>query len=123
MKRVLALLSLVCALFLASACHYDVNLSVKADAELTYASGNIIRIDPVLYEGFHHNSLTDNDLEEIFIDLIKNVNDNFMTGVLHLELYDEIGGKFLREENYGVVPNSQTGHYDFADLDITYYTH
>ena len=50
MKRVLALLSLVCALFVASACHYDVNLSVEADATLTYANGDLIRIDPVLYE-------------------------------------------------------------------------
>ena len=123
MKRVLALLSLVCGLVLASACHYDVNLSVKADAEFTYPNGDIIRTNPVLYEGFHHNSLTDNDLEEIFIDLAKNVKATFTAAVLHLELYDEIGGKYLREENYGVVYNSQTGHYDFADLDIAYFTH
>ena len=121
MKRVLALLSLVCALFVASACHYDVNLSVKATAELT-VDGTPIQIGPVLYEGFHHNHLTDNDLEEIFIDLTKDVNATFTTAILHLELYDEIGGKYLREENYGVVYNAY-GHYDFADLDITYFTH
>ena len=123
MKRVLALLSVVCALFVASACHYDVNLSVQADAELTYANGDVLRIDPVLYEGFHHKHLTDNDLEEIFIDLTQHAKLDFTTAVLHLELYDEIGGKYLHDENYGVVYNAHTGHYDFADLDITYYTH
>ena len=123
MKRVLALLSLVCGLVLATACHYDVNLSVKADAELNYANGDVLRIDPVLYEGFHHQHLTDNDLEEIFIDLTQHASRDFTTAVLHLELYDEIGGKYLREENYGVVYNSQTGHYDFADLDATYFTY
>ena len=116
MKRVLALLSLACALFVASACHFDVNLSVEADATLTYANGDLIRIDPVLYEGFHHKHLTENDLEAIFIDLTRNVSDSFMTAVLHLAVYDEISGKYLRDEDYGVVYNAHTGHYDFAEL-------
>ena len=120
MKRVLALLSLVCVLFLASACHYDVNLSVEASAELTYDNGDLIRIDPVLFEGFHQRHLSDYDLEDIFIDLTKHVDDTFTSAVMHLAIYDEIGGKFLREEHYGVVYNSRSGHYDFADMD-TYY--
>ena len=118
MKRVLALLSLVCALFVASACHYDVNLSVEADATLTYANGDLIRIDPVLYEGFHHKHLTDYDLEDIFIDLTKHVDDTFTSAVMHLAIYDEIGGKYLRDENYAVVYDTHTGHYEFTDYDI-----
>jgi hypothetical protein len=120
MKRVLALLSLVCALAFASACHYDVNVSVQADAELTYANGDVIRISPVLFEGFHRNRLTDNDLEDIFIDLTQHVSPDFIVAVLHLELFDEIGGKPLRDETYGVVYDSRTGHYDFADMTIKY---
>jgi hypothetical protein len=120
MKRILALLSLVCALAFASACHYDVNLSVKADAELTYANGDVIRIAPVLFEGFHHNRLTDNDLEKIFIDLTQHASSDFTTAVLHLEIFDEIGGKPLRDETYGVVYNSRSGHYDFADMSVNY---
>ena len=106
----------MCALFVASACHFDVNLSVEADATLTYANGDLIRIDPVLYEGFHHKHLTENDLEAIFIDLTRNVSDSFITAVLHLAVYDEISGKYLRDEDYGVVYNAHTGHYDFAEL-------
>ena len=116
MKRVLALLSLVCTLFVASACHFDVNLSVEADATLTYANGDLIRIDPVLYEGFHHKHLTENDLEAIFIDLTRNVSDSFITAVLHLAVYDEISGKYLRDEDYGVVYSAHSGHYDFTEL-------
>ena len=120
MKRVLALLSLVCALALASACHFDVNLSAEASAELTYANGNVIRIDPVLFEGFHHNRFTDNDLEDIFVELTQHVSLDFITAILHLEVYDQISGKRLRDENYGVIYNSSTGHYDFADMDVIY---
>ena len=58
MKRLFTLLSLLCVLAFASACHYDVNLSVKAWAELNYADGDVIRIDPVLFEGFHHNTFS-----------------------------------------------------------------
>ena len=116
MKRVLALLTLICALFVVSACHFDVNLSVEADATLTYANGDVIRIDPVLYEGFHHKHLSDYDLEDIFIDLTKNVSDSFIAAELHLAVYDEISGKYLRDEDYGVVYNAHTGHYDFAEL-------
>ena len=120
MKRVLALLSLVCALFVAGACHYDVSLTVEADAQLTYANGDVLRVDPVIYEGFHHKRLTDYDLEDIFVDLTKHASADFTTAILHLSLYDAISNKYLRDETYGVVYNSVTGHFDFADMDIMY---
>ena len=120
MKRFLVLLSLACALFVASACHFDTNLSADASAELTYANGDLIRIDPVTYGGFHHNRFSDNDLEVIFVDLTRHASPDFTTAVLHLEVYDEISGKHLRDEDYGVVYNSISGHYDFADLSIVY---
>ena len=114
MKRVLALLSLVCALFVTSACHFDVNLSVDADATLFYPDA--VTVGPTHYEGFHHKNLTDYDLEDIFIDLTRNVSDSFIAAELHLAVYDEISGKYLRDEDYGVVYNAHTGHYDFAEL-------
>ena len=54
------------------------------------------------------------------MDLTRNASPDFTTAVLHLEVYDEISGKRLRDENYGVVYNSISGHYDFADMDIIY---
>ena len=120
MKRILALITLVCALVTVSACHYETSLSVDASAELAYANGDLIRVAPVSYEGFHSKRLTDNDLEDIFVDLTKHVSLDFTTAVLHLEIYDQISGKRLRDEDYGVVYNSITGHYDFADMSISY---
>lgn len=116
MKRVLALLSLVCALLVAGSCHYDVNLSIQADVQLLYFSGPPVRIGPVLYEGFHRNSLTDKDLEDIFLDLTQKVKPEFNSAILHLEIFDEIGGKPLRDETYGVVYDNHTGHYSFAEI-------
>ena len=116
MKRVLALLSLVCALFVTSACHFDVNLSVDADATLFYPDA--VTVGPNHYEGFHQKNLTDYDLEDIFIDLTKHVKDNFNAAVLHLAIFDEISGKYLRDENYAVVYDSRTGHYAFTDYGI-----
>ena len=118
MKRVLALFSLVCALFVVSACHFDVNLSVDADGTLFYPDSNVLTVGPAHYEGFHHKNLTDYDLEDIFIDLTKHVKDNFTSAVMHLAIYDEISGKHLRDENYAVVYDTHTGHYEFTDYDI-----
>lgn len=114
MKRLLALLSLVCALFLASACHYDINLSVDASANLYYPDGDVITIQPVTYEGFHHNALSDSDLEYIFTDLTKKASQDFSTAELRLDIYDAISGSALRQEIYGVIYNAHTGHFDFA---------
>ena len=116
MKRVLALLSLVCALLAVSACHFDVNLSVDADATLFYPDATVIPVGPAHFENFHRKSLTEYDLEDIFISLTKHVDDTFTSAVLHLAIYDEISGKYLRDEDYGVVYNAHTGHYDFAEL-------
>ena len=38
--------------------------------------------------------------------------------MLHLAIYDEISGKYLRDEDYAVVYDSRTGHYAFTDYDI-----
>lgn len=116
MKRVLALLALVAALLCVSACNYDVNLSVTARAQLYYDNLDVIDIAPVTYDNFHSNRLTDTDLENIFIDLTQHVIHDFRTAYLYLDIYDEIGGKHLRSETYAVVYNSNSGHYDFAEV-------
>ena len=121
MKRVIALLSLLGALLLVIACHFNVNLSADAWAEITFTNGDTLRTDVVTYEGFHRNVFSDDDLEHIFLDLTQHVKmDGFGTAVLHLAVSDEIKGAQLRDETYGVVYNSHTGHFDFADLEINY---
>ena len=99
---------------------YDANnttsVSVEASAELIYDNGDCIRIDPIYYEGFHHKYLTDDDLEEIFVNLAKNASPDFTSAVLYLAVYDAISGRLFRNETYGVVYNTHTGHFDFASL-------
>ena len=55
-------------------------------------------------------------MERIFLELTRNVSPEFSSAFLHLEIYDEISGKPLRDETYGVVYDNRTGHYDFAEL-------
>lgn len=121
MKRVIAILSLLGTLLLVSACHFDVNLSADAWAEVSFTNGDMLRTEVVTYEGFHRNVFSDDDLEHIFIDLTQHIKmEQFGTGVLHLAVFDEIKGVQLRDETYGVVYNSHTGHYDFADMEYDY---
>lgn len=121
MKRVLVLLSLVAALFIASSCTFDTELSVDAHAELIYGDYDVIPVGPVTYEGFHFRNLTDDDLEYIFLDLTKHVKSDFREATLYLEIYDDISGKHLRDEAYGVIYDTYTKHYEFADLNAIYY--
>lgn len=60
--------------------------------------------------------LSDNDLEDIFLDLTQHVIRDFRTATLYLEIHDDISGKFLRNETYGVIYNTRTGYYDFAEM-------
>ena len=59
-------------------------------------------------------------MKRIFVDLTKHVSLDFTSAVLHLEIYDQVSGKRLRDEDYGVVYNGHTGHFDFADMNIIY---
>ena len=90
---------------------------MDASADLTYDSGSILHIDPVTYDNFHRKSLSDADLEWIFTDLIKHADPNFRAALLHLDIYDDISGEYLRSEDYGVVYNSYNNRYDFASMD------
>ena len=113
MKRVLVLLSLVAALFIAGGCTYDTDLSVTASAELYYDNGDIVNVAPVTFEGFHTRYLTDYDLEDIFVDLTQHVSHEFRTARMFLEIYDDISGKHLRDESYSIAV-SASGRLDFA---------
>ena len=126
MKRILVLLSLVCALFLASACHSEVNISVEATANMQYYGGGTLKVGPYSIGGFHHLTLSDADIERIIYELFQGVKRDFpqaelpQIGVLDLRVFDEISGAHLRDEQYGLVYNSSTGYYDFADMNVTY---
>ncbi len=115
MKRILALLSLVCALFVVSACHYHIELSVNASAELLYDGKSPEIWGPNQFP-VHHTTITESDLESLFLDLTKKADTDFKAAFLYLEIYDEIGQKPLPNKTYGVVFDSRTGRYSFAEI-------
>ena len=117
MKRVLFILSLVAALFVASACSYDTNLSVKASAKLFSGYKEIpiplTQVDRI----FHSEHFSDMDLEYIFSYVIKGSNIDFTSAVLYLEVSDNISGEHLWDEAYGITVNGNGG-LDFAEYPI-----
>ncbi len=116
MKRILVILSLIVALFAASSCTYETDLSVTASADLYYDNGDVIHVDPVTYGGYHVTYLSDADVEDIFLDLTQHVIRDFRSATVYLEIYDDISGRFLRNETYGFIYNSRTGYYDFDEI-------
>ena len=116
MKRVLVIISLIAALFVASSCTYETDLSVTASADLYYDDLEVVPVGPYSYEGYHMTYLSDADLEDIFLDLTKHHKHDFRSARMYLEIYDAFSGKFLRNETYGVIYNSRTGYYDFAEM-------
>jgi hypothetical protein len=125
MKRVLTLLTVVCALFAVSACHYSTNVSVEATANMLYDNGGQLDIGPMTLDGFHRRSLSDSDVQRVINELIINVLDSYganipRTGVLYLRLFDSVSGKHLGDEEYGLVYNSGSRTYDFANLAVEY---
>ena len=103
MKRVLVILSLIAALFIAGSCTYETNLSVTASADLYYDNGDIVNVAPVTFKGIHSRYLTDYDLEDIFLDLTQHVIRDFRTARMYLKINDDISGKHLRDEIYNVT--------------------
>ena len=118
MKRVLVILSLIAALFVASSCTYETNLRVIASAELIYDDFDVTPIGPVTYEGYHMKYLSDEDLEGIFLDLTKHLDHYFRNATLYLEIYDSFSEKHLRDEAYAVSYNTRTGYYDFSEIPL-----
>ena len=118
MKRVLVILSLVAALFIAGSCTYETDLSITASAELIYDDFEVISVGSASYEGYHMKYLSDDDLEGIFLDLTKHVKHDFRNATLYLEIYDNFSGKHLRDEAYAVSYNTRTGYYDFSEIPL-----
>lgn len=117
MKRVLVILSLVAALFVASACSYDTNLSVTASAELI-SGYKVIPIPRTQVDRvFHSNHFSDMDLEYIFSSITRGSNIDFTSAVLYLEVFDNISGEHLWDEAYAISVNGNGG-LDFADYPI-----
>ena len=121
MKRFLLLFALLGAFFAAASCSPKADTVVEARADLYFADGTLQSAGPVSYDGFRSRYFSDSDLESIFKRLTGRMDlSGFTSGLLHLTVRDAVTGAPLREESYGVVYGSHTGHFDFADIDLLY---
>ena len=114
MKKLLLFLTLAAALLALSSCEKTSVVSVDASAVLIYPDLSQIAIPAQRFDGFSSRYLSDDDLEYIFTRLIRNANPNFSSAAMTLDIYDAVTDAFIRNETYGVVYNSYSGHYDFA---------
>lgn len=114
MKRFLIALSLITAFLFTTGCGGDVNMTVIANAELINANtGDITPTQKITFGPYTHYSLTDRELEQIFVELIKGNRMEFSSASLYLEFLDNITNQHLRSEEYGVLPEGN-GRYSFV---------
>ena len=113
MKKFLIALSLITAFLFTTGCGGDVNVTIVARAELITPSMEIVPTQTLSFGPYTHYSLADYELEDIFKTLIKGNRTDFTSASLYLEYMDDISGRALRSEEYGVVPEGN-GRYSFV---------
>ena len=121
MKRFLLLIALLGTFIAATSCSPKSDVVVEASADLYFADGTLQSAGPVRYDSFRRRAFSDNDLESVFKRLTSRMDlSGFISGLLHLTVFDAATGAPVREESYGVVYGSHTGHFDFADNNLLY---
>jgi len=115
MRRLLLCLAL-CLLPFLTGCDIDVNVTIDAQARLYYANGDATLTAPVTYGPFTHRDLNDSELRRLFADLITGYNPDFLNADLLLQFQDNITGKDLGTDGYGVSYNSQKKEFVFTEL-------
>ena len=103
MKRLLSLLAAVVLLLPFSSSCKDVDVVVTATADLTYYDLSAVTCGPVEFGPYHHSYVSDRELMSILSILTTNVNKDFATAMVHLELFDRIQGKQLYPRDYTIM--------------------
>lgn len=118
MKKLLLALSLAAAmLFSTTSCDIDVNITVSAYAELIDTGLEITPTQTFSFGPFSHYYLSEAEINDIFIVLIKSTNKDFTTADLFLQYTDNITRRELKIEHYGVVVDGTTGRYVYELMD------
>ena len=116
MRRFLICLAACLLLPFTTGCDVDVNVSVEAQALLSYYNGDTVLTEVVPYGPYTHRNLSDRELRILFTDLIRGYNPDFQMANLCLHFTDNITHQDMGEDWYGVLYSSHTGEYEFADL-------
>lgn len=103
MKRLLSLLAAVTLLLTCSLSCKDVNVVVTATVQLTYYDFSAVSCGPMEFGPYHHTYATEYEIKAMLTKLTQNVNRDFYTGLIHLELYDTIENRYLAPQDYSIM--------------------
>lgn len=104
MKKLLLALSIALVALFTTSCDIDINVTVNAYAELMDLGSEVpVPTETLSFGPFTHTYLSQGEVETIFRTLIKNSSKNFTAADLFLQYVDNIVGKELKTEHYGVV--------------------
>ena len=116
MRRLLLCLAACLLLPFVTGCDVDVNVTIEAQARLYYANGDYVTTELVTYGPFTHRDLNDSELRRLFADLTRKYDQDFLNADLLLHFTDNITGRDLGTDGYGVTYNSRTKDFDFTEL-------
>lgn len=103
MKRLLSLFAAIALLLpMVSSCK-DLDVEVTATVQLTYYDLSAVTCGPLTFGPYHHVYLSEYEIKSILTKLTQNVNKNFATGLIHLELYEKIEGRYLQPQDYSIL--------------------
>ena len=103
MKRLLSLFAAVVLLLPFSSSCKDVDVVVTATAQLTYYDLSAVTCGPMEFGPYNHSYVSDRELMSILSVLTRDVNKDFATAMVHLELFDRIEGRQLHPRDYSVM--------------------
>ena len=103
MKRLLSLFAAVVLLLPCLSSCKDVNVVVTATVQLTYYDLSAVTCGPMEFGPYHHTYATEYEIKAMLSKLTRNVNKDFATGLIHLELYDTIENRYLTPQDYSIM--------------------
>lgn len=103
MKRLLSLLAAVVLLLPLSSSCKDVDVEVTATVQLTYYDLSAVSCGPATFGPYHHVYLSEYEIKSILSQLTVGVNRDFATGLIHLEVFERIEGKYLQPQDYSIM--------------------
>ena len=107
MKKILLIL-LALTLSVVS-CDFDYDLRVEATGSFIYADYSSEIAQEVFNRGFHSRTLSVSQVETIYHSLSLRVSPDFTSAMLHMEIYNQIGNRFMGTADYSVLPNGDGG--------------
>ena len=109
-KLLLVLFALILSVV---SCDFDYDLRVEASGNFIYADYTESLSTGVYDRGFHSRSLSESQVRTIINDLATRVPSDFLSAIVHMDKFNQIGNSYVGRTDCTVSVNMQGG------LDIT----